>query len=228
MGKELRKGLKRCSTSTTDAEASDHKDKKPLQIAESELQTDVKKQKKSESKQIDEDDLQSKKISEIEELKKVRKSLVEALKKKLQEEELPKKTGEFECCFDTKDADGMYCNYIFVRGFDTALPRDVIRAALWKRFESLGCDVRRVFVPIECRTGVPLGIAFVCVVEEQKALALGGGYMGDYPLFVMKDKNQSVFSNFPNFKGCDRCWIFLAEHQHKRFIARRGKYRIPC
>lgn len=51
----------------------------------------------------------------------------------------------------------MYCNYIFVRGFDTALSRDVIRAALWKRFESLGCDVRRVFVPIECRTGVPLG-----------------------------------------------------------------------
>lgn len=71
------------------------------------------------------------------------------------EEEL----ASYECCFETEDSDGNNEYTVFVRGLDTSLPRDEIKKALRKHFESCGCEVTRVFVPIECETGAPLGFA---------------------------------------------------------------------
>ncbi|KFK35837.1 hypothetical protein AALP_AA4G043600 [Arabis alpina] len=250
MGKELKR-LKRCSTST-DAEASDHKDKKPLQIAESELQssvTDVKKRKKkSKSKQIDEED-DSK--SDKEELTKSFKEMTQAMKNlhdfftsnsaalpglkeiwlkasvdaSSKKEEAPKKTEElatFECCFESEDSEGPLSHSVLVKGFDTCHSRDDIKTALWKHFESCGCEVVRVFVPIECKTGVPLGFAFVYVDDSLKAISLGCGYMGERHLRVMMAKYQPESTAFPNFHGCKRCGRILAKRRMRRFVDVNG------
>ncbi|KFK42598.1 hypothetical protein AALP_AA1G016300 [Arabis alpina] len=53
-----------------------------------------------------------------------------------------------ECCYDDKDWKGNNEKTLFVQGFETSLPRNEI--------SSCG-EIKRVFVPIECKTGVALG-----------------------------------------------------------------------
>ncbi|KFK35839.1 hypothetical protein AALP_AA4G043800 [Arabis alpina] len=183
------------------------RNKKPLQLAESELQsseTDVKKHNKRKRQQIDDDD-----DSESDK----------------EEEEAPKKAEElatFECCFESEDSEGHYSRSVLVKGFDTCHSRDDIKTALWKHFESCGCKVVRVFVPIECKTGVPLGFAFVYVDDSLKAISLGCGYMGERHLRVMMAKYQPESTVFPNFHGCKRCGRILAKRRMRRFVDVNG------
>ncbi|XP_010472883.1 PREDICTED: uncharacterized protein LOC104752442 [Camelina sativa] len=74
------------------------------------------------------------------------------------EKETPNKMVEpiVECCFEIGGAEGNNLDTIFVRGFDCSFPRDVIKSTLEKHFASCG-KITRVFVPIECHTGSPLG-----------------------------------------------------------------------
>ncbi|CAH8267645.1 unnamed protein product [Arabidopsis lyrata] len=139
------------------------------------------------------------------------------------EEEPLEKTEELathECNFETDDSDGNNEYTVFVRGLDTSLPRVDIKNALWKHFESCGCEVTRVYVPIECQTGVPLGFAFIDVDDEEKALDLGRGYMGRCWLYVMMAIHQPEYDKLPNFSGCEHCGTFLLERRKKRFLAR--------
>ncbi|CAA7045764.1 unnamed protein product [Microthlaspi erraticum] len=78
----------------------------------------------------------------------------------------------------------------------------------------------RVFVPIECQTGVPLGYAFVDVDDMEKALQLGGGWMGGRMFLVMMAQYQKESISFPNFDGCQDCGDYLFERRQKRFLAR--------
>lgn len=77
-----------------------------------------------------------------------------------QQKEPPKKKVEpiyhNECNYDNKDHLGHNDDTLFVRGFDTSLPRREIKSQLWKHFGSCG-KVIRVYVPIECETGASLG-----------------------------------------------------------------------
>ncbi|KAL1206361.1 putative notchless protein [Cardamine amara subsp. amara] len=73
---------------------------------------------------------------------------------------------------------------VFVFNLDTSLARDEIKTALRKHFESCGVEVTRVFVPIECRTGVPLGFAFVDVDDNLKAIKGHSRFMGSCLMFI--------------------------------------------
>lgn len=66
-----------------------------------------------------------------------------------------------EYCFESKDAERTDTDTIFVKGFDSSLPRDDIKTALTKHFGSCG-EITRVFVPIECKTGASLGFVITC------------------------------------------------------------------
>ncbi|CAA7046945.1 unnamed protein product [Microthlaspi erraticum] len=232
MGKEG-KGLKRCSTST-DVEASDRKSRKPLEKAETELQnleTQVNPQKR-------------KKKYEIKEMKKLRKSFQEMTEtmKNLQEfflgradlpgitmkEEAPEEpkgemegSAEYECCFETEDSDANVDHAVLVVGIDTCLAREDIKSALRKHFESGGCQVSRIFVPIECQTGVPLGSAFILVDDKQKALRCRGAYMGKSVFLVLLAEDQEFSVTFPNFRGCPKCPLFRMKHRQRNWLARR-------
>ncbi|CAF1810784.1 unnamed protein product, partial [Brassica napus] len=82
---------------------------------------------------------------------------VNCRKRQKQEEETTEK--KKKCCFGTKDAEGNNEHTIFVTGFDNSGSRDEIRSALAKHFSSCG-ELTRVFVHIECETGVSRGYAF--------------------------------------------------------------------
>ncbi|EFH43772.1 hypothetical protein ARALYDRAFT_913813 [Arabidopsis lyrata subsp. lyrata] len=109
--------------------------------------------------------------SQWQDIKKMTKSIKELSEamKKLQEVLLTKvdllevslkkeiaKNEKFLCCFDCEEAKGNNSKTIFVKGFNNAKPRDEIKHELRNFFRSCG-GVERVFVPTECKTGVPLG-----------------------------------------------------------------------
>ncbi|CAL9227038.1 unnamed protein product [Arabidopsis halleri] len=117
------------------------------------------------------------------------------------------KNEKFLCCFDCEEAKGNNSKTIFVKGFNNAKPRDEIKHELRNFFRSCG-GVERVFVPTECKTGVPLGFAFLDLINEEendKALDLNGSYMGGRKLKVKMAKHRDEFHGFPDFGGCDRC-----------------------
>ncbi|CAH2075786.1 unnamed protein product [Thlaspi arvense] len=67
---------------------------------------------------------------------------------------------------------------IFVKGFSCSPPRDKIKRALKKHFSSCG-PVTGIFVPFHCKTGSPLGYAFINMGQEaEKALKLDGSCLG--------------------------------------------------
>ncbi|CAL9247919.1 unnamed protein product [Arabidopsis halleri] len=212
-------------------------------------ETDVnpkKRKKKSESKMANQSKLNISSLSHTQEMKKLRKSfneMTETLKnlKKFflgKADHLPeislkelflsmgpdtssknpkrkqRRNWQHECNFKTEDSAGNNKYEVFI------LPRDDIKNALRKRFESCGCEVTRVYASIECKTGAPLGFAFIDVDDEEKTLELGSGYMGGCWLYVMMATNQPEYHEFPNFRGCKYCGIFLMERRMKRFLAR--------
>ncbi|KAL1206362.1 Nucleolin 2 [Cardamine amara subsp. amara] len=101
-----------------------------------------------------------------------------------EEEEVPEELATYECCFETEDSNANNHDSVFVFNLDTSLARDEIKTALRKHFESCGVEVTRVFVPIECRTGVPLGFAFVDVDDNLKAIKGHSRFMGSCLMFI--------------------------------------------
>ncbi|CAA7044140.1 unnamed protein product [Microthlaspi erraticum] len=146
-------------------------------------------------------------------------------RKEEEEEGEPEETerpANYECCFETQDSNGGFDDSgVLVRGFDTSLARNDIKSAVWKHFESGGCEVSRVFVPIECHTSVPLGFAFVDVDDNEKALYLGGCYVGECTFHVVMAGSQKESCCFPNFRGCRDCGTFLIKRRRERRLQSR-------
>ncbi|KAF3580314.1 hypothetical protein DY000_02029049 [Brassica cretica] len=125
--------------------------------------------------------------------------------KQKQEEETTEK--KKECCFDTKDAKGNNERTIFVTGFDNSGSRDEIRSALAKHFSSCG-ELKRVFVHIECETGVSRGYAFINLKKRvgiEAALSLNGSDLGGHKLLVTMARLRDEYYAHFNFKGCEIC-----------------------
>ncbi|EOA12733.1 hypothetical protein CARUB_v10028183mg [Capsella rubella] len=104
------------------------------------------------------------------------------------------------------------------KGFDCSLSRYDIKSALEKHFASCG-DISRVFVPFECRTGVPLGCAYINLMDPKKALTLDGSYLGPSKLEVVISGTTPI--GFYNFKGCGRCILILKRRNFRRFVDTR-------
>ncbi|KAF3582336.1 hypothetical protein DY000_02029067 [Brassica cretica] len=132
-------------------------------------------------------------------------------KKQKQEEETTEK--KKKCCFGTKDAEGNNEHTIFVTGFDSSGSRDEIRSALAKHFSSCG-ELRRVFVPVECETGVSRGYAFINLKkrggEIEAALSLNGSDLGGRKLLVTMATLREEYYGHVNFKGCEICFAMFA------------------
>ncbi|ESQ42223.1 hypothetical protein EUTSA_v10015531mg, partial [Eutrema salsugineum] len=126
------------------------------------------------------------------------------------EKETAKKREDDTCCFECEDAKGNNHQTIFVKGLERVRPRDEIKNALSNLFGSCG-EITRVFVPMECKTCVPLGFAFInfrnCG-DNEKALELNGSYMGGRKLKVTMSSQRDEYYCFTNFHGCRRCPIF--------------------
>ncbi|KAL1216868.1 Nucleolin 2 [Cardamine amara subsp. amara] len=213
------KGLKKWSTST-DVEPV-HKATNPLQKAKRGLD-DLEIKEKRKKQKID------KEKSDKKEIKKLRKSFKELteIMKELQEifqskahlpvisfgkkEPVKKPQPINECNFGNKDHLINANHSVFVRGFDTSLPRQQIKNALWKHFESYG-KVETVYVPIECATGSSLGYAFVEMEEgfTNKLLNLDGSDVDELDLDVEHAKFRPESFGFDDFIGCKRCCNYM-------------------
>ncbi|KAG2326443.1 hypothetical protein Bca52824_009171 [Brassica carinata] len=83
---------------------------------------------------------------------------------------------------------------IFVTGFDSSGSRDEIRSELAKHFSSCG-ELTRVFVPVECETGVSRGYAFINLKQRggeiEAALTLSGSEKRDYLFELVVAKSHS-------------------------------------
>ncbi|VVB13185.1 unnamed protein product [Arabis nemorensis] len=177
---------------------------------------------------------------EIKEMKKVRKSLTETVKKlpetSLVQAGLPfKEKGttpeeKYECCHESKESAVLNSmeDTIFVKGFDPSLARDDIKTALRTHFGTCG-KVTRVYVPTECKTGATIGYAFVDMRSSsvEKALKLSGSSLGGWNLEVMMAKDRSEFYNLTNFRGCERCFVIILNRVVARFNVTRGGRIIP-
>ncbi|KAL1217584.1 Nucleolin 2 [Cardamine amara subsp. amara] len=172
------KTLKKCSASTNVEAATEPLKKPKRELEDSESSVKLKKHKEND------DDQKTTLKKEIYEIAKFIKDMPEGVKI-LQEnsltkadledillkvKETPKEKVEeiYECCFETKEGEGNNRYTIFVWGFRCSLSRDDVKSALKKHFGSCG-QITRVFVPIECKTGSPLGFAFVDLSDVKKA-----------------------------------------------------------
>ncbi|KAJ0258793.1 RNA recognition motif domain-containing protein [Hirschfeldia incana] len=176
--------LKRCSTSSTHAEAADEA-AVPLQTDKREL-----------------DDLETE---------------VDSRKRQKQEEETAEK--KKRCCFGTKDAKGNDERTIFVTGFDSSGSRDEIRSALAKHFSSCG-ELTRVFVHVECKTGVSRGYAFINLKkrgEIEAALSLNGSDLGGRKLLVTMATRRGEYYGHANFSGCEICIAMFDAARRRRY-----------
>ncbi|XP_013636530.1 PREDICTED: nucleolin 1-like isoform X2 [Brassica oleracea var. oleracea] len=135
---------------------------------------------------------------------------VNCRKRQKQEEETTEK--KKKCCFGTKDAEGNNEHTIFVTGFDNSGSRDEIRSALAKHFSSCG-ELTRVFVHIECETGVSRGYAFINLKKRvgiEAALSLNGSDLGGRKLLVTMATLRDEYYGHVNFKGCEICFAMFA------------------
>ncbi|VVA95603.1 unnamed protein product [Arabis nemorensis] len=137
-------------------------------------------------------------------------SLKENAIPKKNEEAIPKtkEEEEFTCCFECEEATRHNDQTLLVKGFDNVRPRDDIKNDLIRVFGSLG-EITRVFVPMECKTGVPLGFAFIDLKNGQgneKALELNKSYVYGRKIKVKMAKDSDKFYGFRNFGGCRRCY----------------------
>ncbi|ESQ42662.1 hypothetical protein EUTSA_v10014402mg [Eutrema salsugineum] len=240
------KRLNECSTST-DVETVHGVNKvtnpqtdKKRELDNLEIKEKRKKQRKHDEK------------SEKNEIKKLRKSyeeMTETMKKLYEliesraglrisfEKEAPKKKKKLEriyineCNFGNKDHLGLNEETLFVTGFDTCLPRLIIKSALLKHFGSCG-KVTNVYVPIECATGASLGYAFINLKKNHtKGLTLSGSYLGGRMLDVMMAKDRPEFFGLEDFEGCDRCcgykpWLVTSRSLDNSFRNWRRKIKI--
>ncbi|CAH8338554.1 unnamed protein product [Eruca vesicaria subsp. sativa] len=131
------------------------------------------------------------------------------------EKETPKKK-VVECCFESEDAFIQHQKTIFVEGFMCSPPRDDIKSALINHFSPCG-KVSRVSIPFHCKTGSPMGFAFINMIKDyDKALTLNGSYLDGQRLTVRMAIDRSEYYFYTNHKGCERCGIALRKHLHKQ------------
>ncbi|KAJ0245864.1 hypothetical protein HA466_0182690 [Hirschfeldia incana] len=125
--------------------------------------------------------------------------------KKQKKTEREKKKKEDSCCYGCEGAFGNNDRTIFVKGFQHLRPRDEIKNELINIFGSCG-KIIRVFVPMHCGTCVPLGFAFINILNgKEKALKLNGSYMGGRKLKVKMAIDTDEYYGFDDFDGCDLC-----------------------
>ncbi|XP_010485217.2 PREDICTED: polyadenylate-binding protein 2-like [Camelina sativa] len=155
-------------------------------------------------------------------LKEIDEDVKNAFKKKT------KKVEEYVCNYDNhEEAFGNNHDTIFVKGFDCSLSRDDIKSSLEKHFGSCG-EISRVFVPFECKTGSPLGYAFIDLRNDaKKALTLDGSYMGSLKLEVVMANSRTESVRYPNFSGCGRCSLNLKKRNYAEFSRTGGGCLTP-
>ncbi|KAF3606393.1 hypothetical protein DY000_02047525 [Brassica cretica] len=125
--------------------------------------------------------------------------------KKQKKTERERKKKEDSCCFGCEEAYENNDETIFVKGFPHLRPRDEIKNELSNIFGSCG-KIISVFVPMQCGTCVPLGFAFINLLNgKEKALKLNGSYMGGRKLKVMMATDSDEYFGFDDFDGCDLC-----------------------
>ncbi|KAG5384768.1 hypothetical protein IGI04_036238, partial [Brassica rapa subsp. trilocularis] len=125
--------------------------------------------------------------------------------KKQKKTERERKKKEDSCCFGCEEAYQNNDETIFVKGFQHLRPRDEIKNELSNIFGSCG-KIISVFVPMHCGTCVPLGFAFINLLNgKEKALKLNGSYMGGRKLKVMIATDSDEYFGFDDFDGCDLC-----------------------
>ncbi|KAJ4868869.1 Uncharacterized protein Rs2_49582 [Raphanus sativus] len=125
----------------------------------------------------------------------------------------------FECLYESKEAFIEHKRSIFVRGFDCSFPRDEIRSTLIKHFSSCG-EVCEVAIPFHCKTGSPMGFAFINMVkDEEKALTLDGSYLGGMRLEVTMGINRSEYHGYTGRLGCNRCRRVLLKRRMEDFYS---------
>ncbi|XP_056843443.1 nucleolin 1-like isoform X2 [Raphanus sativus] len=150
---------------------------------------------------------------------------VDSRKRQKQEEE---ETAEKKkrCCFGTKDAKGNDERTIFVSGFDNSGSRDEIRSALAKHFSSCG-ELTRVFVHIECKTGVSRGYAFINLKQRgggeelEAALTLNGSDLGGRKLLVTMAKSRDEYYGHFNYTGCEICRAMFKDARRRLYKWKR-------
>ncbi|KAJ0233625.1 RNA recognition motif domain-containing protein [Hirschfeldia incana] len=154
----------------------------------------------------------SDRVNEMSEIVKKLKKTSDLVEK---EKETPKKT-VVECYYESEDAFIKHQKTVFVRGFRCSPPRDDIKSALIKHFSPCG-KVSRVSIPFHCKTGSPMGFAFInMIVDYDKALTLNGSYLDGLRLTVTMAVNRSEYYCYTNRKGCERCGIALSTHVKKQ------------
>ncbi|CAN7088263.1 unnamed protein product [Brassica rapa subsp. narinosa] len=125
--------------------------------------------------------------------------------KKQKKTERERKKKEDSCCFGCEEAYENNDETIFVKGFQHLRPRDEIKNELSNIFGSCG-KIISVFVPMQCGTCVPLGFAFINLLNgKEKALKLNASYMGGRKLKVMMATDSDEYFGFDDFDGCDLC-----------------------
>ncbi|KAJ4880063.1 polyadenylate-binding protein 2-like isoform X2 [Raphanus sativus] len=148
--------------------------------------------------------------------------IVQKLKKTSDLLDKEKETPEekvFECLYESKEAFIEHKRSIFVRGFDCSFPRDEIRSTLIKHFSSCG-EVCEVAIPFHCKTGSPMGFAFINMVkDEEKALTLDGSYLGGMRLEVTMAINRSEYHGYTGRLGCNRCRRVLLKRRMEDFYS---------
>lgn len=188
-------------------------------------QQDDKKQRKKQKK-VDQDALLKPKKLQKHKLRKKKQKKVatttdhseidsdDPKKLKKEKETLNKKV--VECFYESKDAFIQHQRTVFVEGFWCSPSRDDIKRALIKHFSPCG-KVSRVSIPFHCQTGVPMGFAFINMIEDyDKALTLDGSYLDELRLTVTRAVNRSEYYFFTNRTGCERCGIALSTHVKKQ------------
>ncbi|XP_010416182.1 PREDICTED: polyadenylate-binding protein 2-B-like [Camelina sativa] len=214
----MEKRLKKYSTST-DVEPVHHHAHKvtnPLHKATNKrelnnLEIEEKRKKQKKHNERSEEMQMEKYEKEIEKLKKSLKEMTETIKELRQIIQtsavlpLPFRNRE-ECNYGNKDHLGQNDHTLFCQGFDISVPRHEIKSALWKHFSLCG-KVTRVYVPIECATGVALGFAFIDLAKHyKKGLKLNGSFLGGRKLCVMiGTARKELFGLDEDFAGCKRC-----------------------
>ncbi|XP_019085281.1 PREDICTED: uncharacterized protein LOC104712945 isoform X2 [Camelina sativa] len=208
------KGLKKCSTSTDVVSVHHvHKVTNPYQKANKrELDNlEIKEKRKKQKKHNEISEEMEKSEKEIEKLRKSLKEMTETIKElRLIIQTSAKRSTPFRnrdvCNFGDKDHEGNNNRTLFCRGFDISVPRHEIKRALWKHFSSCG-KVKRVYVPIECATGVALGFALIDMAKHStRGLKLDGSVLGGRILCVkIGTSTMELYSLGRRFRGCKRC-----------------------
>ncbi|XP_010448152.1 PREDICTED: uncharacterized RNA-binding protein C25G10.01-like [Camelina sativa] len=153
-------------------------------------------------------------VKKLQEILLTKADLLDQVSLKAKESPMKKEEEIVTCGFDCEEFKGNNSSTIFVKGFQQLQSRDDIKEALTTIFSSFGV-VTRVFVPIECKTRVPLGFAFINLrggEGNDKALELNGRRMGGRKLEVKMAREAEEFYAYPGFNGCGRCIRFICPH----------------